>query len=71
MWPISYSVLGQEASTLMWPKGNLILLHRWPYMHNIIVFLKEYYEKVSFEKKSADDNKSKQNYPACKDLMKL
>ena len=31
----------------------------------LIVFLKKYFEKVNFEKKSADYNK---NYPTCKEL---
>ena len=31
----------------------------------LIVFLKEFFEKVYFEK-SADDNKSMKNYPACR-----
>ena len=30
--------------------------------------LKESFEKDNFEKKSADDNKSMKNYPACKEL---
>ena len=34
MWPICYSVLGQDSSTHMWPKGNLMLLHRWPNRHS-------------------------------------
>ena len=33
-----------------------------------IVFLKEFFEKVEFGKKSADHNKSMKNYPACKEL---
>ena len=33
----------------------------------MIVFLKEFFEKVNFQK-SADDNKSMKNYPAYKDL---
>ena len=32
------------------------------------MFLKEAFEKINFEKKSADDNKSMKNYPACKDF---
>ena len=35
----------------------------------MIVFLKEYFEKVQYEKKSADDNKSMKNYTACKELI--
>ena len=31
------------------------------------MFLKEFFEKVNFEKKSADDMKSMKNYPACKE----
>ena len=32
-----------------------------------MVFLKEFFEKIDFEKKSADDNKkNKQNYPVDK-----
>ena len=31
----------------------------------LIVFLKEFFEIINFEKKSADDNKSTKNYPAC------
>ena len=33
---------------------------------DLIVFLKEFFEKVGFEKKSAVDKKSMKNYPACK-----
>ena len=33
-----------------------------------MVFLKIFLQKVDFEKKSADDNKSMKNYPACKEL---
>ena len=36
----------------------------------LIVFLKEFFEKNDFEKKSANDNKSMKNDPACKYLMK-
>ena len=32
------------------------------------MFLKEFFEDVFFEKKSADDNKSMKNYPACIEL---
>ena len=32
------------------------------------MFLKDCFEKIDFEKKSADDNKSVKNYPACKEL---
>ena len=32
------------------------------------MFLKEFYEKVAIEKKSADINKSMKNYSACKEL---
>ena len=35
----------------------------------LMVFLKEFFEKVDFEKKSVDDKKSIENYPACKELM--
>ena len=31
----------------------------------LMVFLKEFLQKVDFEKKSADDRKKMQNYPAC------
>ena len=31
-------------------------------------FLKELFEKVNLEKKSADDNKSMIDYPSCKEL---
>ena len=35
------------------------------------MFLKDLFENVNFEKKkSADDNKSMKNYPACKELIK-
>ena len=34
-----------------------------------IVFLKDFFEKVSFEEKSADDKKSMENYQACKELI--
>ena len=33
------------------------------------ISLKEFFEKVNFEKKSADDNKSMKNYMVCKELM--
>ena len=33
--------------------------------------MKESFEKVNFEKKPADDNKSMKNYPACKELKTL
>ena len=33
------------------------------------VFLKELFEKVNFEKKSADDNYCMKNFPACKYLI--
>ena len=32
----------------------------------LIVFLKEVFEKAYFDKKSADDNISMKNYPACR-----
>ena len=32
-----------------------------------LVFLKEFFEKVDFEKKSADDKKNMQNYPVGKE----
>ena len=32
----------------------------------LIVFLKELFEKVNFEKKSAEDNNSMKNNPACR-----
>ena len=31
----------------------------------LMMFLKEFFENVNFEKKSADDNISIENYPAC------
>ena len=34
----------------------------------LLVFLKEFFEKVDFEKKTADNNKSMKNYPGCKEL---
>ena len=34
----------------------------------IMVFLKEFFEKVDFEKNSTDDKKNMQNYPAGKVL---
>ena len=34
---------------------------------SLIVFMKEFFEKVNFEKKSVNDNKSMKNYPACKE----
>ena len=37
-------------------------------MDTLIVFLKELFEKVNFEKKYADDNKSMKNYQACKEI---
>ena len=33
------------------------------------MFLKEFFEKVNFEKKSADDKKIMKNYPACKEVF--
>ena len=38
---------------------------------SLIVFLKEFFEKVNFEKISADDKKNLKNYPACKDLKHI
>ena len=38
------------------------------YLSVLNVFLKEFFEKVNFEKKSADDNKGIKNHPACKEL---
>ena len=35
-----------------------------------MVFLKEFFEKVDFEKKSAEDEKSMKNYPVGKELKK-
>ena len=35
-------------------------------LDTLVVFLKEFFEKVNYEKKFADDNKSMKNYPACK-----
>ena len=32
----------------------------------LIMVLKEFFEKVNFQKKSADNNKGMKNYPACK-----
>ena len=34
----------------------------------LIVFLKEFFENVNFEKRSSDNNKSMKNYPTCKEL---
>ena len=34
----------------------------------LVVFPKEFFEKSQFWKKSADDNNSMKNFPACKDL---
>ena len=34
----------------------------------LMVFLKEFFEKLNFEKQSADDKTSMKNYPVCKDL---
>ena len=36
-----------------------------------MVFLQDFFEKVNFKKKSTDDKKSMQNYPACKELNRL
>ena len=33
-----------------------------------MVFLKEFFENVDFKKKTADDKKNMQNYPACSEL---
>ena len=33
------------------------------------MFLKEYLEKVNFEKKKSADDKNMKNYPACKKLL--
>ena len=35
------------------------------------MLLKEFFLKVNFEKKSADDNKIMKNYPACKDIANV
>ena len=32
------------------------------------MFLKEFFKKVNFEKKSADDNRGMEKYPACNEL---
>ena len=37
----------------------------------IILFLKEFFEKINFEKKSADDNKSMNKYTTCKELNRF
>ena len=37
----------------------------------LIVFLNDLFQKVNFEKKTADDNKSMKNYPTCLDLTLL
>ena len=42
-----------------------------PNCMTLMVFLKELFYKVDFEKKSADDNKSMKNYPVGKMLMIL
>ena len=34
----------------------------------LMIFLKEFFEKVDFEKKSADNKKIMQNYPVDKEL---
>ena len=39
-------------------------------LDTMIVFLKGVFENVNFEKKSADDNKSMKNYPACIEKIK-
>ena len=31
----------------------------------LMVFLKEFFQKVNFERKSADDKKNRKNYPSC------
>ena len=38
---------------------------------SLIVFLKESFENVNFEKKSADNNKNIKNYTTCKKLKLL
>ena len=35
------------------------------------MFLKEFFEKVNFEKKSADDSKSMKNYPVWDELISI
>ena len=35
----------------------------------LMVFLKEFFQKVNFEKQAADDRKSIKNYPVCNELM--
>ena len=37
----------------------------------MMVYLKEFFKKNDFEKKSADDKKNMQNYPVGKELKKL
>ena len=37
----------------------------------LMVFLKEFFERGYFGKKSAEDNKSMKNYPACKELKSI
>ena len=41
-----------------------ILQYFWPSLRD-----NWFFEKVNFEKKSVDYNKSMKNYPACKELM--
>ena len=36
-----------------------------------MVFLKEFFENVDFEKRSANDKNPENNYPACKELNSL
>ena len=37
--------------------------------NTLMVFLKEFFEKVNFEKRSAGNKMGKQNYSACKELV--
>ena len=38
-----------------------------PDLDTLIVFMKEFFEKVNLKKNSADNNKSMNNYPVCKE----
>ena len=42
-----------------------------PNLLTLILFLKEFFEKVNFAKRLLEDNKSMKNYPECKELKRF
>ena len=54
---------GSSSGSLKCPSSS-----RSRQFDTLILFLKEFFEKVDFEKKSAEDREKKQNYPVGKEL---